>query len=116
MIDYGLMLADHYGSHLDRSDLEGTVAEILNAKPNFEDLESRRTAFSKVAERVSDSLDGIPIDPMIAAEIRSAVTIDAGIGAPGGLSMAQTSSKENSNSSVGNLDAILDVEIVAVYW
>jgi hypothetical protein len=114
LIDYGLMLADHYGSHLDRSDLEVTVIEILNTKPNFQDLESRRTAFSQVAERVSDALGGISIEPMVAGEIRSTVTIDAGIGSLGGLSPTETSGKENSKA--GTVSTILDVEIVAVYW
>jgi hypothetical protein len=112
MIGYGLTLAVQCGGHLDRDDLEDTVLQILNTKPNFQDIEARREAFTGITQRVSEALGGVAIDPMLAAELRAVATIDAGVGFPGGSTQVGSS----SNQQIDKASSIMDVEIVAIYW
>ena len=116
LIDYGLQLAREYGGQLDRSDLEDTVIRILEAKPHFDDIESIRIAFSGVTSRVSDVLGGITIDAMVAAQVRSVATLDAGIGPLGSLNSAEDPKNESNGVNFRAPSSILDVEIVAIYW
>jgi hypothetical protein len=116
LIDYGLQLSHQLGGQLEPSDLEVTVARVLDAEPNFEDIESMRAAFAEVTNAVSDALGGVSIDPMVAAQVRSVATLDAAIGPLGSLNATENSGNSSSSVNFNAPSSILDVEIVAIYW
>jgi hypothetical protein len=112
LTSYGMALAEHYGRHLEREDLDGVAIEAVKALPDVEDVEARRGAFAAITRHVSCELGEDAIDPMLAAQLRTVFTIDVGIGSLGRAAQEETPVKAHSEKSC----FILDAEIVAIYW
>jgi hypothetical protein len=112
LVSYALSLAELRGGHLDRSDVKNAAGKALSNEPDIEDIEVRREAFSAVTRYVVETLGGDAIDPMIAAQLRTAAMIDIGFGLDGSSPHTPASGKKHIDRS----SLVLDTEIVAIYW
>jgi hypothetical protein len=110
--DFGVALASAYGNTLNRDDLLATLPEPRPGMTYQSEVEQRREVFRAVAEVVGRDL-GFSPDADTVARLREAAIHSAGLNLDGTV---RTNSTDTIVSQDNDSGAIMDSEIIAIYW
>lgn len=114
VMDFGADLASEYGRTLSQDDLLASLPEPWPGMTYQSEVERRREVFRLVADAVGQHLNISP-DAYTVARLREAAILSAGLNLDGTLT---TNSSSTADVVALNDDsgAIIDSEIVAIYW
>ena len=113
LLDYGTLLAAHYGCTLSKEEIVATGLPTPTQCASHETVESRRVAFHEMELFVAERC-GLEVEPEIAALCRSTAWMERQL-TPS--SVARTSAVPPTHSATKLPDErYLDVEFVAMYW
>lgn len=113
LVEYGIAVGNHLGLELDQAQLAASDMPSAEHCAAFGSIEGRRAAFQAMTKH-AESTAGAECDPIVAATLRTAALIDAGLGLDGTLT-SQIDAGENSPIEAAGR-RLLDCEFIALYW
>lgn len=109
---YALDLAERYGKTLSEEDLARALLPSDEDAGSFGSLKERREAFGKLTRYVEQEFE-VEVDPLVAAQLRAGVLLDAGLDLQG-----RPINRATSDLAAGSRpdERYLDAEFIAIYW
>ena len=115
LLDFGISLAKQYGHTLTPDELLAAMPEPQSELVYQSAVEPRRILFQHIADIVSKHLQAPP-DAEIVAQLREAAIARAGLNLDGTVKSNTKPISPSASAVTGDTGAIIDCEVIAIYW